>query len=121
VNPLELPQLKLSTAEKKLWMNCPKCLVLRESVGEKPRSLGYGSPPGHNHDANCRTFYFQCPAGTSGVIGRKIFALSQPAIGKESLTATLADPFIPRLPRVKCQTVRQAEKRRNMKLKAPEL
>lgn len=58
-------------------MSEPRAVVLRDGVlvcsecGELMRSeggyfetlVGYMSPPGHNHDDNCRQACYQCPNG----------------------------------------------------------
>jgi uncharacterized membrane protein YgcG len=61
LNPLELPRLEISTASNSLWMPCPRCEVFVESFGCGSTLVGYGTDePGHNHDDNCRTFFFHC-------------------------------------------------------------
>jgi hypothetical protein len=39
---------------------CPDCGGPLKSDGFGTTLLGYSSPPGHDHDINCRTGHFNC-------------------------------------------------------------
>lgn len=61
---IELPNVNWSSVST-LTHECPICGTSCYSPGCKSTLVGYYSPPGHNHDDNCRTFYFACPNGHS--------------------------------------------------------
>ncbi len=54
---------ELSNAENILRYNCPICSVSLESDNCMSTMVGYYSEPGHDHDNNCRKFYFDCGCG----------------------------------------------------------
>jgi hypothetical protein len=53
----------LDNGAEHLSYDCPVCGVVCESDQYRTTLVGYKSPPGHNHDDNCRTFFFACPSG----------------------------------------------------------
>ena len=52
--------------------NCPKCDGKMESEGTSTTYVGYCSPPGHNHDDNCRKRLYVCSeCGEKMVISKR--------------------------------------------------
>ena len=46
-----------------LCVDCPQCGVRCETNRMSITYVGYISPAGHDHDDNCRVFYFKCSNG----------------------------------------------------------
>ena len=44
------------------WL-CPKCKTECACKGVETKLVGMYSPPGHNHDDNCKAGYFKCVCG----------------------------------------------------------
>src|SRR5271169_3286198 len=42
---------------------CPKCKKKCVCTDYGSTLVGYYSPPGHDHDDNCKTYYFMCECG----------------------------------------------------------
>lgn len=51
---------ELSNDIELLEYNCPICDENCISKNYTMTLVGYFSPPGHDHDDNCRKFYFNC-------------------------------------------------------------
>jgi len=43
--------------------NCPQCGSTLKYEGYGKTLVGYYSPPGHDHDDNCKTHYYRCENG----------------------------------------------------------
>lgn len=55
---------ELSVLAKEMEYPCPECGTLTKSMDCRSTMVGSGgSPPGHGHNKNCRTFTFLCTAG----------------------------------------------------------
>lgn len=55
---------EIATEARAMSYNCPVCNKQCISTGWGRTLIGYYSPPGHNHDDNCRSFYFDCSCGS---------------------------------------------------------
>lgn len=41
-------------------MKCPKCKTETKHGGTSQTLVGYQSPPGHDHDDNCKKRFYEC-------------------------------------------------------------
>lgn len=66
--------------------NCPKCNGKMVSTSTMQTLVGYFSPPGHNHDDNCRKRSYICQDCSSSMVVSKQNKCSNPNcdwIGKD--------------------------------------
>ncbi len=54
-----------------LTVPCPDCGEPMSHRGTSMTLVGYYSPPGHDHDDNCRTRIYTCPNGHSMGVSRQ--------------------------------------------------
>lgn len=54
-------------------MTCPTCSapMTPDKWGESRTLVGYSSPPGHNHDDNCRKRTYECPNGHHIIVSKR--------------------------------------------------
>lgn len=50
---------------------CPTCGAKMTSKGTSSTYLGFFSPPGHNHDDNCRVRKYVCENGHEHIISKR--------------------------------------------------